>query len=99
MPHPKSPRQELKGDAWDSTEGSPRSPMARVMSTRLHGVVAASAAAASQTTNPTERLDEMNFSLVDHGAACLKMGRTYGQLGRRDEAMEMLTQYLVIAKR
>ena len=41
----------------------------------------------------------MNISLVEHGAACLKMGRTYEQLGRLDEAMDVLTQHLVIAKR
>jgi hypothetical protein len=72
--------------------GSPGSPVARVLSTRRHGV-------ARQTKQITERLDEMNISLVEHGAACLKMGRTYEQLGRLDEAMDVLTQHLVIAKR
>ena len=100
LPHPRSPHQARNGATWDSAEGSPRSPVARVLSTRRHAVVAArGAAAARKTSEPTERLDEMNVSLVDHGVACLKMGRTYEQLGRLDEAIEMLTQHLVIAKR
>ena len=100
MNNQRSQHQAREGAAWDSAEGSPRSPVARVLSTRRHAVVAARGAApARKTSEPTERLDEMNISLVDHGAACLKMGRTYEQLGRLDEAIEMLTQHLVIAKR